>query len=315
VARRWGGDKDPGGPVGPKAVGMGHHWLVFFAFETGPYRYFEGQIQPLGHEKQGTWDRCNWDVAEQFWISVDESKREIHFHVALDGATTCNHDEVLNYFNGWEDPLIFSPYSGMMIPNRHGRRWSDHDSTARTGGKFKRSLAPPVDARVDRYQLLTGTISDGVSNIIAVQMEQPDEYSDDTLVAAVAPFVGWQQAAIDWQYQPCYAKNDMLNILRFPALSGRALGNGTMYMVPTKQNPSFTLTNPPSVNLTTPPSLSATPLPLDFTRSVLPGADTQRLSINFNNGAVVGAWAELHDVVLWYREQYATVQSEQQVFN
>jgi len=151
----------------------------------------------------------------------------------------------------------------------------------------------------------------------------PDYYADDKLT--VDTHGDFDQQGIDWQYMPSLVKNDLLNIMKDVSLVGRALGNGAMYLTPTQQNPQITFNDPPSVDLTTPADVAAdclgpvennvAPLPVDFTVDLGPGIETQRLGIKFNNGAVAGNWAELHDVVLYYREDYPAQQGETKAIN
>lgn len=171
--RRW---KDHG-PVNARAAALGPDFLIIFDEYTGPYRYHQGELTWIGQEKQGTWDRVNWAAKQTIVVEVDDDNKTIHFLVPLDGATSPNKDVTMNYFNGWQDPLI-SNMMGQVIPNRYARRWSEDDVTAKSMKVVKRSLNPPVDSRINDKQLLFGRSDQGV-NAVFVDTPIPDYYSDD----------------------------------------------------------------------------------------------------------------------------------------
>jgi hypothetical protein len=152
VSQRWYGKA----PVGPRAADVGPDFLITFAHQIGPCRYQNGECLPVGFEKQGTWDRVNWDVEELIWVVVDDDNKRVLMGVPLDGATNISHIEVVDYFRGWNEPL-FLTLTGDMRPDPHGRRWSEWKIPCPIAKIAKRTLATPVDPRINKKQVLFGT--------------------------------------------------------------------------------------------------------------------------------------------------------------
>lgn len=277
VSRRWGGVGR--GPVGPRAVGLGPDWALIFT-RDGPYRYYDGQYSQVGHEKTGTWDRVNWAAASQIWIEINEGAKEANIGLPLDGSTVCNEILTLNYFNGWDEPIIVT-LTGEVIANRYGRRWTEQQIPARFGRMVLRQLATPVDSRINDRQFLYALPT-------GVVMEVPDVYDDSGL-------------GIDWQYQPSYARSPSLEILGFDAVKGRVKGNGVMNLLPVTEDPSF-MVKLKGIQL------KANEVPTPFAT----GEKTQNelLSYNFSNGAIPGAWVELQEVLIGSKKLYDARQKD-----
>lgn len=217
VSRRWFGH----GPCGPRAWDTADDFIIYFDEDSGPYRYHQGVAVQVGQEQQGTWDRVNKAASQQICVAIDNVRKEVHIGVPLDGATVPNHDMVLNYFNGWEEPLMLT-MSGEMMPNPHGRRWSDNDG-ATNGGSFRlikvlqRTLPTPPSPLIIHRQVvfcLSG-ITQALGANGYIDMSVPDSFTDN-------------QGAIDWQYQPAFAQSPNLDNLTWNKMKVRALGLGAL---------------------------------------------------------------------------------------
>ena len=219
VSRRWQGR----GPVGPKAADVGPDFLLIFT-RNGPWRYYEGTLTWIGREKRGTWDRVNWAAETLISVVVDDDNKVAHFLLPLDGSSVPNKDVKLDYFMGWEDPVMLT-YTGDVIPNRFGRRWSEDDLPARCGKLVTRQLATPVDTRVnDKQQLLFGM--DGAGGPGHVDFHVPDVFDDNG-------------AGIDWQYQPGFIQSQILEMIRWAQIKGRARGAGPLYLTQVTDDPTY----------------------------------------------------------------------------
>ena len=217
VSRRWFGH----GPCGPRAWDTANDFVVYFDEDSGLYRYHQGIAMQVGQEKQGTWDRLNKSAAAQVCVAIDNVRKEIHIALPLDGATVPNHDLVLNYFNGWNDPLMLT-MTGELMPDPHGRRWSDND-IATSGGKarlikvIQRHLSSPPSPIIVHRQVvfcLSGVAqAEGATGYI--DMSVPEQMNDNG--AAIAP-----------QYQPAFAQSPNLETLVWDKLKARALGLGNL---------------------------------------------------------------------------------------
>jgi hypothetical protein len=152
--RRW----DFYGPPCAAAIGLGSNFLAFPSQgeEDGAYLYKAGAegIEWISKEYSTTWKRVNWSVAKKFWTEVDEQAKEVHFGVALDGATEVSHELVCSYFAGWEFPEVLNRY-GKLITARAARKWSTWPIASKTAKVVNRTI-PTSDNRVANRQFLRG---------------------------------------------------------------------------------------------------------------------------------------------------------------
>jgi hypothetical protein len=233
VSRRWFGH----GPCGPRGWDAADDFIIYFDEDSGPYRYHQGVAMQVGQEKQGTWDRLTKTSSAQVCVAIDNVRKEVHFGLPLDGSTVPNHDLVLNYFNGWEEPLMLT-MSGELMPNPHGRRWSDNDGAA-SGGNFRlikviqRKLPAPPSPIIVKRQVafcLSGIAqAEGATGYI--DMSVPEQMNDNG--AAIAP-----------QYQPAFAQSPTLERLVWDKIKARVLGLGALTPVciqPVTEDPNADL--------------------------------------------------------------------------
>ena len=231
VSRRWFGH----GPCGPRAWDAADDFVVYFDEDSGLYRYHQGVSMQVGQEKQGTWDRLTKTASSQVCVAIDNVRKEIHIALPLDGSTVPNHDLVLNYFNGWEEPLMLT-MTGEMMPNPHGRRWSDNDG-AMNGGNFRlikiiqRTLPTPPSPIIVHRQVVF--CLSGVTGTPGgfIDMSVPEQMSDNG--AAIAP-----------QYQPAFAQSPTLETLVWDKMKVRALGlgnNSPVCIQPVTEDPNSDL--------------------------------------------------------------------------
>jgi hypothetical protein len=233
VSRRWFGH----GPCGPRAWDTADDFIIYFDEDAGPYRYHQGVAMQIGQEKQGTWDRLNKTASAQICVAIDNIRKEVHFGLPLDGATVPNHDLVLNYFNGWEEPLMLT-MTGEMMPNPHGRRWSDNDGGT-NGGNFRyikviqRTLPNPPNPIIVHRQVvfcLSGVAqAEGATGYI--DMSVPEQMNDNG-------------SAIAAQYQPAFAQSPTLEGLLWDKMKARVKGLGALQPVsiqPVTEDPNSDL--------------------------------------------------------------------------
>lgn len=291
--RRW----DTIGPANAKCAALGTDFLIVFSEPSGPYRYDGRNLEWVGMEKQGTWDRVNWGAKPVMWCEVNEDNQEVYFGLPLDGATFVNKVVTLNYFNGWQKPLTEN-LRGDVIPNRSGRRWSEDDIQAASGKLVIRTLSPGVDVRINNRQMLFGMgvgFATGVNSAF-VDFKQPDKYVDDGPTQQSGAYV---QNGIDWEYQPAFAQSPTFEIFRWAKFKGRYLGSGQINFQPVTEDPNFTaepLVSQSSVS--NDEEGNPTIVPTKFCFGMVVEGDNEMVTLNINNGAVPGAWAEMHGLVI-----------------
>lgn len=111
------------GTVSVRGVGIGDEWAVI-ASRDGLY-YFNGGLSAawsggesnskLSTEIQPTWDTINWNVGYLISVTVDTQRKRIYVDVPLGTATKPNKQLVLDYVQGFGDPLA---------ANGVGRKWN-----------------------------------------------------------------------------------------------------------------------------------------------------------------------------------------------
>ena len=74
----------------------------------------------LSQEIQPTWDAINWEYGQNLWVQVDTQHKRILVGVPMGSATQPNQILMLDYTEGFGDPL--SPCSPRPNARANGRR-------------------------------------------------------------------------------------------------------------------------------------------------------------------------------------------------
>jgi hypothetical protein len=99
-------------------VGIGEEWAVI-AGRAGLYLFDGGNPIKLSQEIQPTWDAINWQYGSRLWVQVDTEHKRILVGVPMASATQPSQILVLDYIEGFADPL-----STMLTSPGHGRKWT-----------------------------------------------------------------------------------------------------------------------------------------------------------------------------------------------
>jgi hypothetical protein len=127
------------GPCGPRALdvftadlspGYAGNAFIALAHRSGAFVWQSGAPQFVGREILEDWESINWRAASVIRVCIDPIHREIRFHVPAGNSTTNNKTYTVNYFMGFEEPIIFSVRAHAWIPNPNGRKWSVDDIAA-----------------------------------------------------------------------------------------------------------------------------------------------------------------------------------------
>ncbi len=114
-------------------VGIGEEWAVI-AGRSGLYYFDGGNPMKLSQEIQPTWDAINWQYGQSLWVQVDAQHRRILVGVPTGSATQPNQVLVLDYTEGFQDPLV----AALTSPER-GRKWAQWSIAANSCGLIERS--------------------------------------------------------------------------------------------------------------------------------------------------------------------------------
>lgn len=287
------------GPVNAKAVAIGldndeKTEFLAYAHRNGGFRYVGGEPQLVTKELMGTpeqpgwWDRINWDYGYLIITTIDEKRRELRFSVPFDGSTVRNKVLTCNYFFGWEDPSIFSVRTGNMIPNLNGRRWSLDDLKAEDMLYVPRRYSITPAAADLREQFFLAT-SDGMLTAL-----QEGQYFDDAYTGAAPDRIGYLSK---WVSVP--APNTSLALTQLDGATCSAIGNGFVNIYAYDDTGKlYPISGPARMWM-----LETKETQRDFGVVAI---EALRFGIGFDNGAVVGAWFEMHTANLWVNQTFAT---------
>ncbi len=114
-------------------VGVGEEWAVI-AGRSGLYYFDGGDPVKLSQEIQPTWDSINWQYGQNLWVQVDTQHRRILVGVPMGTSVTPNQVLVLDYTEGFQDPLMMA----LSSPER-GRKWAPWNIAANCCGLIERA--------------------------------------------------------------------------------------------------------------------------------------------------------------------------------
>ena len=106
------------GTPSARGVGIGEGWVVI-ACRTGLYLFDGGDLVKISQEIQPTWDAINWLYGQLLWVQVDTQHKKILVGVPMGSATTPNQILMLDYTEGFGDPLV----AALTAPER-ARKWA-----------------------------------------------------------------------------------------------------------------------------------------------------------------------------------------------
>ena len=141
-------------------IGIGEDWVVI-AGRSGLYFFDGGVPQKLSQEIQPTWDAINWQYGSTIWVAVDTQHKRIYCGVPMGSATQPNQILVLDYTEGFADPLITMLYA----PGR-ARKWVPWTIAANSGAMVESPNGTAAlflgnnAANGKIYQLTEGQFSD-----------------------------------------------------------------------------------------------------------------------------------------------------------
>ena len=117
------------GTRSPRGVGVGEDWVVILS-QLGAYRFFGGQMDKISEEISPTWETINEAAVYKAWVTVDVKERKVFFGVPTGAATDPNQIFVLDYRDGWANP---------MSNGGQGRKWTVWDIPSASGMMLNRS--------------------------------------------------------------------------------------------------------------------------------------------------------------------------------
>ncbi|HKV06314.1 MAG TPA: hypothetical protein VJO53_14555 [Candidatus Acidoferrales bacterium] len=114
-------------------VGFGEEWVVI-AGRSGLYLFDGSEPVKISQEIQPTWDAINWRYAQRLWVQVDTQHKRIFVGVPMGAATQPNQVLLLDYTEGFGDPLV-----AMLMSPERSRKWAPWTIGANSCALIERS--------------------------------------------------------------------------------------------------------------------------------------------------------------------------------
>jgi hypothetical protein len=114
-------------------VGIGEEWVVI-AGRSGLYLFDGSEPIKISQEIQPTWDAINWQYGQSLWVQVDVQRKRILVGVPMGSATQPNQILMLDYTEGFGDPLV-----AMLTAPERSRKWAPWMISANSCGLIERS--------------------------------------------------------------------------------------------------------------------------------------------------------------------------------
>lgn len=282
VTRRW----VKVGPCGPRAIDVCGQFMIF-VHSSGVYKYEESFPELVSKELPRWWNTINWNAAQTIWCAIDVEQHEVKMGFPVGNSTVPNVILTLNYEEGWNNPLLFSRYSGKEITIEQCRKYSVDNIAGFVGARTYRTVTGvplpnegPVDitevgARQEISQFLIASSGpDGT-----VQAITPGIYNDNG-------------AGIDCQYETVAAQQ-MMTLCKLQGINMNARGNGSLFVsfiAGARRITDWGAVAPQPNWLVT---LKPIQLELNPTKGIsrnTPSRLNERWRVRYTNGCVADAW-------------------------
>jgi hypothetical protein len=113
-------------------VALGEEWAVI-AGRSGVYLFDGSEPIKISQEIQPTWDAINWQYGQLIWVQVDTQRKRVYIGVPMGSATQPNEVLMLDYTEGFGDPLISMP--GAV---ERARKWAVWNIAANSAALIER---------------------------------------------------------------------------------------------------------------------------------------------------------------------------------
>jgi hypothetical protein len=278
---RW---KDVG-PCGPRAFDANDK-IMMFVHRSGIYKY-EGEEDLMTKEIPYWWQTINWQAAQTICIKIDYETHQVQCLVPVNGSPVPNAKIMLNYEEGWNNPIHFSTYSGKEISMDAARKTSIDDMEAFVCDRIERALpAPPDPVAGDDDIPLTG------SAFYVSQFVYGSSGPDGQVQASQRGTFDDNGAGIDWQYETVCPQTSMA-VSKIEGFILNARGAGLLY-------PFFLAGRKSAFGRAFQSKLVIPARPVDLDVEQSEGISrfarpryNEKWRLRFTNGKVPGAWASL----------------------
>lgn len=275
------------GPCGPRAFDACGMFMIF-VHRSGIYKYEDTTPDLMTKEIPAFWKTINWSAAQNICVKIDHEKHEVHILVPTGTSTVPNLEVVLNYLEGWENPIHFYGYLQKEITQEASRKYSINDVEAWVCDRIERTIAyrnypypmgtneaPMFDPAFFTNQFVYGSSGfDGT-----VQAVTPGVFSDNG-------------TGIESIYETV-APQTTLALCKIEGFSMNARGNGVLYPYFIAGRAKFDnqhKSGPLDKNVLAVRPINLTPDENEGLSRMVPSKLNERWRLRWSNGKVPGAW-------------------------
>jgi len=276
---------------------------MIFVHSSGIYKYESDYPELVSKELPRWWNTINWKAQQTIWCAIDIEQHEVRMGFPVGGSYIPNVVLTLNYEEGWNNPLLFSRYSGKEITIEQCRKYSVDSIQAYIGSRVYRTISgepDPVEGPVDTTEeierqyisqfLFASSAPDGT-----VQAVTPGVYNDNG-------------AGIDCQYETVAAQ-EMMTITKLVGINMNARGNGSLFVsfLPGAYRVTDFEGEDNQKNL----EVKIRPFqldlnPVDGLSRGLPGRISERWRVRITNGAIPDAWFSMKYLSVFYNAMFSS---------
>jgi hypothetical protein len=255
------------------------------------YRYTETSPELVTKEIPYLWKTINWLAATTICCRIDQERHEIHILVPVGNSMVPNQELVLNYLEGWNQPIHFSTYSGKEIAVDEVRKYSMNDVQAFVCDRIERTLPVPV-GQPPEGQVGIPFLD---SSYYTSQFVYGSSAADGTVQAVTPGTFSDNGAGIDCIYETVCPQTTMA-LSKIEGFTLNARGNGTLY--PYFLAGRTVVTGQNTLGPIHGTIIPCRPIDLDIMENegmsrMVPSKISERWRMRFTNGKVPGAWFNL----------------------
>lgn len=292
---------DKVGPCGPRAFDACDKFLIF-VHQSGIYKFDETTPDLMTKEIPYWWQQVNWTAATTINVTIDHETHTVSINVPTGNSMVPDQRVLLNYEEGWQNPIHFSTYSGKEISTDSCRKYSIDDLSAFVGARIQRAIpSPPTFPQGDIGVTLTA------SSFFVSQLVFGSAGFDGTVQAVTLGIFSDNGTGIDWQYETVCPEQTMA-LGRIEGFVGNMRGAGTIF-------PSFLAARDMVFDQGESGPIRSKEIPckpvdlnleqgIGITRKVVKKYN-ERWRMRFTNGKQPGAWASLKYLAIYTIPMFA----------
>jgi hypothetical protein len=288
---------------------------MIFVHRSGIYKYEDTTPDLMTKEIPYWWKTINWLYAETICVKIDHEKHEVHILVPVGNSKVPNQEIVLNYLEGWNNPIHFSTYSGREISVDSCRKYSINDVEGYVCTRWERNITPPEQAPgVPEPSQGSAGIPFRDASYYSTQFVYGSSGPDGTVQAVNPGVFSDNGVGIDCIYETVCPQATMA-LSKIEGFTLNARGNGTLFPYFLAGRTMVTGQNdlgPIRSNI-----IACRPIQLDIMENeglsrMVPSKVNERWRMRFTNGKIADAWFSLKYLAMYSIPMYSGREESEQ---